>query len=391
MRDNRRDFLKKSTSLVTALSVGGLGAAAAMGSAGLPDKKVLLKKQEKLKTNYVKDAGMKFCLAYFAGKEPRRIELAKQMEVLGAVGGIDPKMVEMDGANNWELNVIKAVKESWDQEGLKLTVVEGPPSLNTKTKLGLPGRDEEIANFITFMKNISEVGIDTVCYNWMPLISWARSDKEMKDRGGALVMGFDIDKMTGDPITEYGTLTHDMMWKNLEYFLKAVVPSAEKYGIKLSMHPDDPPVDAIRGVPRIMTSVAAFKRLVDIYPSPNNGITWDGTFGEMGDEGKPEDLPAAMEYFGKKNVITFVHFRNVRGYRQHFHETFIDNGQMDMAKLMQILYDTGYKGPIRPDHVPTMSGDSNSFPGYSTIGTLFAIGYMRGLIDSIRGTTLTEA
>ena len=391
MRDNRRDFLKKSTSLVTALSVGGLGAAAAMGSAGLPDKKVLLKKQEKLKTNYVKDAGMKFCLAYFAGKEPRRIELAKQMEVLGAVGGIDPKMVEMDGANNWELNVIKAVKESWDQEGLKLTVVEGPPSLNTKTKLGLPGRDEEIANFITFMKNISEVGIDTVCYNWMPLISWARSDKEMKDRGGALVMGFDIDKMTGDPITEYGTLTHDMMWKNLEYFLKAVVPSAEKYGIKLSMHPDDPPVDAIRGVPRIMTSVAAFKRLVDIYPSPNNGITWDGTFGEMGDEGKPDDLPAAMEKKKKKNVITFVHFRNVRGYRQHFHETFIDNGQMDMAKLMQILYDTGYKGPIRPDHVPTMSGDSNSFPGYSTIGTLFAIGYMRGLIDSIRGTTLTEA
>ncbi len=390
MRDNRRDFLKKSTSLVTALSFGGMGAAAAMGSAEPADKKDFLKKQGKLKTNYVKDAGMKFCLAYFAGKEPRRIELAKQMEVLGAVGGIDPKMVGMDGANNWELNVIKAVKESWDQEGLKLTVVEGPPSLNTKTKLGLPGRDEEIANFITFMKNISEAGIDTVCYNWMPLISWARSDKEMKDRGGALVMGFDIDKMTGDPITEYGTLTHDMMWKNLEYFLKAVVPSAEKYGIKLSMHPDDPPVDAIRGVPRIMTSVAAFKRLVDIYPSPNNGITWDGTFGEMGDEGKPEDLPAAMEYFGKKNVITFVHFRNVRGYRQHFHETFIDNGQMDMAKLMQILYNNGYKGPIRPDHVPTMSGDSNSFPGYSTIGTLFAIGYMRGLIDSIRGTTLTE-
>ena len=93
-----------------------------------------------------------------------------------------------------------------------------------------------------------------------------------------------------------------------------------------------------------------------------------------------------MEYFGKKNVITFVHFRNVRGYRQHFNETFIDDGQMDMARLMQILYDTGYKGPIRPDHVPTMAGDSNSFPGYSTIGTLFAIGYIRGLIDAARGT-----
>jgi len=388
MNDNRRDFIKKSASVAASLSLGTMGAI----SATTPDRYTKNNNQLTANSNidYIKDAGMKLCLAYFAGKEPRKIELAKQMGVLGAVGGINPKMVGMDNANNWELDVIKAVKESWDQEGLKLTVVEGPPSLNTKTKLGLPGKDEEIANFITLMKNMSQVGIDTICYNWMPLISWARSDKAMPDRGGALVMGFDINKMEGDPITEYGTLTHDLMWKNLEYFLKAVVPEAEKYGIKLSMHPDDPPVDAIRGVPRIMTSVAAFKRLIDIYPSPNNGITWDGTFGEMGDEGKQEDLPAAMEYFGKKNVISFVHFRNVRGYRQHFNETFIDDGQMDMARLMQILYDTGYKGPLRPDHVPTMAGDSNSFPGYSTIGTLFAIGYIRGLIDAARGTTLTK-
>jgi mannonate dehydratase len=387
MRDDRRDFIKKSSSLAATLGLGGLGTAAAMVS---PGKNNLYKEHENVKVNYAKDAGMQLCLAYFAGKEPRKIELAKQMGVLGAVGGIDQKMVGMDNANNWELNVIKAVNESWAKEGLKFTVVEGPPSLNTKTKLGLPGRDEEIANFITFMKNISEVGIDTVCYNWMPLISWARSDKSIPNRGGALVMGFDIDKMPGEPITEYGTITHDTMWKNLEYFLKAVIPSAEKYGIKLSMHPDDPPVDAIRGIPRIMTSVAAFKRMIDIYPSASNTITWDGTFGEMGDEGKQEDLPAALEYFCKKNVISFVHFRNVRGYRQHFHETFIDDGQMDMARLMQVLYDSGFKGPIRPDHVPTMAGDSNSFAGYSTIGVLFALGYIRGLIDSLRGTTLTE-
>lgn len=390
MKGKRRDFIKKSAATIASLSIGTSAAVSALNFNNRSQKNNSVFKRSASNINYVKDAGMKLCLAYFAGKEPRKIELAKQMGVLGAVGGIDPKMVGMDNANNWEFDVIKAVKESWDKEGLKLTVVEGPPSLNTKTKLGLPGKDEEIANFITLMKNMSRLGIDTICYNWMPLISWARSDKAIPDRGGALVMGFDINKMEGDPITEYGTLTHDLMWKNLEYFLKAVVPEAEKYGIKLSMHPDDPPVDAIRGVPRIMTSVAAFKRLIDIYPSPNNGITWDGTFGEMGDEGKQEDLPAAMEYFGKKNVISFVHFRNVRGYRQHFNETFIDDGQMDMAKLMQILYDTGYKGPLRPDHVPTMAGDSNSFPGYSTIGVLFAIGYIRGLIDAARGTTLTK-
>ena len=389
MKDDRRHFIKTGAAAAASLSLGTMGAAAAGLSVGNTRNNNGLKTQNQ-KTDYVKDAGMKLCLAYFAGKEPRKIELAKQMGVLGAVGGINPKMVGMENENNWEFDVIKAVKESWDKEGLRLTVVEGPPSLNTKTKLGLEGRDEEIANFITFMKNISQVGIDTVCYNWMPLISWARSDKAIPDRGGALVMGFDIDKIEGDTITEYGTLTHDQMWKNLEYFLKAVVPEAEKYGVKLSMHPDDPPVDAIRGVPRIMTSVAAFKRLIDIYPSPNNSITWDGTFGEMGEKGKQEDLPAAMEYFGKKKVISFVHFRNVRGYKEHFNETFIDDGQMDMMRLMKILYDTGYKGPLRPDHVPTMAGDSNSFPGYSTIGTLFAIGYIRGLIDSARGTTLTK-
>lgn len=337
-----------------------------------------------------KDAGMQLCLAYFAGIEPRKIALAKQMGVLGAVGGISSKMAGMENDNNWELPVINAVKEAWDKEGLKLTVVEGPPSLYTKTKLGLDGRDEEIANFITFMKNISQLGINTVCYNWMPLISWARTDKAIPDRGGALVMGFDSDAITGDPVTEYGTLTHDMMWKNLEYFLKAAVPEAEKYGINLSMHPDDPPIDAIRGIPRIMTSVAAFKRMIDIYPSPNNGITWDGTFGEMGEKGNPEYLPAAIEYFAERKVMSFVHFRNVRGYKDHFHETFIDEGQMDMYKLMQILYNNGYKGPLRPDHVPTMAGDSNDFPGYSTIGTLFAIGYIRGLIDAVRGTTLSN-
>lgn len=331
------------------------------------------------------------CLAYFAGPEPRKIALAKQMGVYGAVGGVSPRMVGMKDADNRDYKVIKAVKEFWNKEGLKLTVIEGPPSLYTKTKLGLPGRDEEIAGFITFMKNLSRAGIDTICYNWMPLISWARTDKAIPGRGGALVMGFDIDKAKEEPnITRYGDLTHDRMWKNLQYFLDAALPEAEKYGIKLSMHPDDPPVDGIRGIPRIMTSVAAFKRMLAMHPSSSNTLTWDGTFGEMGEKDKPEDLAAALEYFCSKDAVSFVHFRNVRGYRQHFHETFVDNGQIDMSRMMGILYDHGFKGPIRPDHVPTMEGDSNEFAGYSTIGTLFAVGYIRGLIDAYRGTTLTK-
>jgi mannonate dehydratase len=389
MKD-RRDFIKKSASLAAALSVGGVGAMASpvSGTAvGKASKRILPGEDTRL----LKDAGMQMCLAYFGGPEPRRIALAKQMGVYGAVGGISPRMVGMEGVNNWDLKVVKAVKEFWDKQGLKLRVIEGPPSLYTKTKLGLDGKDEEIENFITLMKNLSQVGIDTICYNWMPLISWARTDKAIKARGDALVMGFDIDKAKKEePITKYGTLTQDLMWKNLKYFLDAALPEAEKYGIKLSMHPDDPPVDSIRGVPRIMTSVANFKRMLELHPSPSNTLTWDGTFGEMGTKGKQEDLPAALEYFCKRKAVSFVHFRNVRGYREHFHETFIDNGQIDMSKMMEILYHNHFEGPIRPDHVPTMAGDTNEFAGYSTIGTLFAIGYIRGLIDGYRGTTLVK-
>ncbi len=129
MKDNRRDFIKKSASVAASLSLGTIAASAAgMHNRYEPDAKKIVNE------DYIKDAGMKLCLAYFAGKEPRKIELAKQMGVLGAVGGIDPKMVGMDTANNWEFAVIKAVKESWEKEGLKLTVVEGPPSLSTKNE-----------------------------------------------------------------------------------------------------------------------------------------------------------------------------------------------------------------------------------------------------------------
>jgi mannonate dehydratase len=170
----------------------------------------------------------------------------------------------------------------------------------------------------------------------------------------------------------------------MAYFLKAVIPEAEKSGVKLALHPDDPPIDGIRGIPRIMTSVDAFKRMLDIYPSPSNGITFcQGSFASMGDEGKGVDIPAAIEYFGKRDVIHFVHFRDVRGSKNQFEETFHDDGKTDMYRAMEAYYKIGFKGPLRPDHVPTMAGDSNQHPGYSTIGTLFALGYIRGLIEGV--------
>ncbi|MCB0687178.1 MAG: mannonate dehydratase [Saprospiraceae bacterium] len=371
MKGKRRDFIKQGMATAAGLSMGQLPSIRTTSTPNI--------------SSYVRDGGMQLCLAYFWGIEPHKVALARQMGVLGAVGGISPGMAGMPEEKNYELKVIKAVKEAWEKEGLQLRVIEGPPSLYTKTKLGLEGRDEEIENFITFLKNIGSLGIDTVCHNWMPVINWTRTNMEKKSRGDALVSAFDWKDIEHEPvITEYGELTHEKMWDNMEYFLKAVIPEAEKAGVKLALHPDDPPVDSIRGIPRIMTSVEAFKKMLDLYPSPSNGITFcQGSFASMGDENNGVDIPAAIEYFGKRGAIHFVHFRDVRGSKTRFEETFHDDGKTDMYKAMEAYYKIGYKGPLRPDHVPTMAGDSNQHPGYSTIGTLFAIGYIRGLIEGV--------
>jgi len=370
MKDNRRDFIRKSASLAAAASLGGLGPAMTNHSrSSLPNTE-----------GYVKDAGMQMCEAYFWGMDERRVAFNKQMDVLGAVGGINTRINGNTDLEAWDPKILTANKEAWEKVGLQLKVIEGPASLGNKTKLGLEGKDEEIANFITFMRNLKQyTGIDVICYNWMPVVSWYRTRMDLPGRGGALVTAFDYDDVKDAPVTEFGVVTKETLWKNLEYFLKAVVPEAEKIGMKLAMHPDDPQVDSIKGISRIMTTVDNFKKMADIYPSPNNGITMcQGNFSLMG-----VDIPTTVKYFGKRGLIHFVHFRNVRGGKFKFQETFHDEGQIDMYAAMKSYYDIGFKGPIRPDHVPTMAGDSNDHPGYSNIGSLFAFGYMRGLMQAI--------
>jgi mannonate dehydratase len=379
MKNNRREFIKKSTALA-ALSVVGIDRATSE-MIGKSDSEDVQSKRSSGSKKYIQDAGIKMCFAYFGGieAEKRKMEFGKQLNVLGAVGGINPRMVGLQNVNPWDYEAVSAVRNAWDKVGLKLEVIEGPPALSEKTKLGLDGKDEEIANFITLMKNMSKVGIDTICYNWMPVISWARTTTDRPGRGGALVTAFDYEDIKDQSLTNYGEVTKESLWKNLEYFLKAVIPEAEKNGIKLAMHPDDPQVDSIRGISRIMTTTDAFKQMVEIYPSPNNGITMcQGNFSLMG-----EDIPTIVKYFGKKNLIHFVHFRNVRGGKMNFVETFHDEGQIDMYEAMKAYIEIGFKGPLRPDHVPTMAGDSNERPGYSALGSLYAAGYIRGLIEAV--------
>lgn len=356
MSNSRRDFLKKSVALASLPAIG------LSPLSGYSDS--IFGPPEQHKTEW-----MKLSFAYFYGGvngRPERTKLARMMGVLGGVGS--------SGSD------IAATKKAYEDAGLEWTVLEGVNL--TRAQLGVDGRDEDIENFIKLIKNCSESGPDIICYNWMPAVNWSRTDTARVDRGGSLVTAFDIED--ADPAsTEYGDdFTKDDLWDNLEYFLNAVVPEAENYGIKLALHPDDPPVDRLRGIPRIITSVDALKRVTQIYPSTNNGLTF--CQGSIASQGTDVDIPAAIRWFGERELIHFVHFRDVRGTPQNFVEAWHDDGQNDMYEAMTAYYDVGFRGPIRPDHVPTITGyEENRFPGYNDLGALFAFGYIRGLMESV--------
>lgn len=267
------------------------------------------------------------------------------------------------------------------EHGMTVIGVEDTAPMD-KVRLGLPGRDEQIENVITQVRAMGNLGLRTLCYNWMALSSWGRTDTEIVVRGGALVTGFRLADTEGmAPLVAPGEVTEEQMWDALQYFLDAVVPVAEEAGVRLGMHPDDPPRPVDRNLPRLMRSADAFRRLRAMRPSVNNAITFcQGNFALM----DGEDLPTLIREFGVDG-IAFVHFRDVIGTAFDFRETFHDEGQTDLPECMRAYAEIGFAGPMRPDHVPTMYGETNARPGYETLGRLFAIGYIRGVEQAAYG------
>lgn len=301
----------------------------------------------------------------------RRWTMAEQL-------GLSTAVVRFWGEEEWwTYDSLLCTANRFADHGLSLDVVEDRPPM-TKTVLGREGRDAEIATVKRLLRNMGRVGIDTYCWVWTENpVGVIRTADEVPLRGDTRTTAYDHAQSEAAPEHPVD-VTEAELWENLEHFLDEVVPVAEEAGVNLALHPDDPPVESVRGVPRIVDSVENVARILDLHDSPNHGLTFcQGNFSAMG-----ADVPETVRRFGDR--IHFVHFRDVEGDSESFVETWHDEGQTDMLAAMEAYRDAGFDGPIRPDHVPRMLGEDHrddAQAGYTDMGRLFAVGYMRGLLE----------
>jgi mannonate dehydratase len=258
------------------------------------------------------------------------------------------------------------------------------------TVYGRPGRDEEIAKVKDSIVAVGKVGLPVVEYNFYAHRAM-EGYYEVIGRAGAGYTGFDYARMKDlPPLPNEGTHTLEEMWENITYFLKAVVPVAEQAGVRLALHPNDPPVALSRGSEQIMGTVDGWKRLIGIVNSPANGITFDcGVTRELGD-----DPVAVCRYFATRDRINHMHFRNVRVQvpREKYEEVFIDEGDIDMFAVMREVVRNGYRFAIYPEHpraldydreVAKPSGGLRGYPGGGGYaGDVFNVAYTRAMLQA---------
>lgn len=240
--------------------------------------------------------------------------------------------------------------------------------------LGNADRDKDIEHVCASIKIAGRAGIPVLLYNFYGLRN-VEGLYAKEGRGGAVYRAFDNGRVKDQsPLPAIGIVNEETMWKRMQYFLSAVIPVAAKAGVRLALHPNDPPVASHRGIAQPVATVEQWKRLVNFMPDPVNGIVLDtGVIAQLG-----ADATALIRYFGKKDCINHVHFRNAvqESTAPAYFESFIDEGATDMHAAMKALKETGYSGGIVPDHSPSLTGDTGQFGAWG-----YALGYIRALIQ----------
>lgn len=299
--------------------------------------------------------------------------LAAQLGVKHIVTKAAPELTGLPDPSDYE--ALKTVRDRFQEAGFTLYALEGDEFDMSRIKLGLPGRDEDIERYQKMLRNMGRLGLRLLCYNFMAGVGWFRSRNDLLERGGALTSGFDVRDIDNNVPLK---LTEEKLWDNYAYFVKAVIPVAEEAGIVMGLHPDDPPISPLLGYSRVLTSADAYRRAMSLSNSPSHGITFcQATFRAMG-----EDVPALLQEFGPR--IHFLHIRDITGTRDCFRETFHDNGPTDMPALLATAMKYCPNCLVRPDHTPTMAGEGNENFGYTMQGNLFAIGYIRGIMETLQ-------
>ncbi len=323
---------------------------------------------------------MRVALGQFNEMTHERLTFAKQL----GVSGVQMNTPLLPAENGyWEYEDLRRVKERVDSYGLRLEALENVPrTFYDKAMLGLPGRDEQIENYQQTIRNMAQAEIPVLGYNWMPNMVWRTPHAQ--GRGGAIVTAFDMARVETEPLVnglrtieelDGQSVSHDQMWENYTYFIKAVMPVCDEVGLKLALHPDDPPVPELGGVARLFGSSEGYKRAFEIAPSPNHGMEFCmGCFSEMG-----EDVIEAIRYFGNEGRLFYIHFRDVQGCVPIFQECFLGEGNVDVVDAMKALKEVDFDGFIIDDHVPRMIDDSD----WRHRGHAHATGYILALVDAV--------
>ena len=333
----------------------------------------------------------------------------QQIRQIPGMKGVITTLYATEPGEAWTREAVHALNEEVKASGLKICGIESV-NVHDDIKAGLPTRDMYIENYIKSLTALGEEGIDMVCYNFMPVFDWTRSDLARPRPDGSTVLAYDqsiVDQIDPDRMLEsiseksngavlpgwepermarlkelfalYAPVTEEMLFNNLVYFLKAILPTCEKYGIRMAIHPDDP-AWPVFGLPRIVTGGEKLLRLMRAVDSPCNGVTLcTGSLASNPDN----DVPAIIRSL--KGRIPFAHVRNIRrsGPRDFEEAAHLSaDGSLDMYEIIRALYETGFDGVIRPDH-GRMIWNEQAMPGYGLYDRALGACYLSGLWEAV--------
>jgi mannonate dehydratase len=309
-----------------------------------------------------------------------QVSTLKWLRQLGCTYVIFQGTDQVDTARKgyWTKEDVLPHKRQCEEMGMILESMMIPIDFYKKARLGQQGRDQEIENVLRTIKAAGEAGVPMMEWRFWPDFYWDErvGYYDTQGRGGATYRSNDYSRIEhAAPFAEIGLVSEEDMWKRFLYFAKPIVEAAEHAGVRLSMHPCDPPNKNMRGSTRIFTHLDGLRRFLKEAPSKANGITFcQGTITEMG-----VDVFAEIQYFVSRNRVNLVHFRTVRGTAPKYTEVFIDEGDIDMVQAMKVWKDAGYTGPMVSDHTPRVEGDTP----WGHMGRSFSLGYMRAAAQAV--------